>query len=93
MLYLLYMYCTAVHCTEPNHAKHASMESVTLSLPPPALVINAQLRVIQYLNGLEKTAPYVRMTLSVIVDMTPFLLILAILVIGNRCVMHDPFAL
>ena len=44
---------------------------------------------IQYLNGLEKTAPYVRMTLSVIVDMTPFLLILAILVVGNRCPLHD----
>ena len=93
MLYLLY--CTAAQYTalNPTMQTHVSMESVTLSLPPPALVINAQLRVIQYLNGLEKTAPYVRMTLSVIVDMTPFLLILAILVIGNRCVMHDPFAL
>ena len=49
-----------------------------------------QLRVIQYLNGLDATAAYVRMTLSVMADMRPFLLILTILVVGNRCVMHGP---
>ena len=48
-----------------------------------------QLRVIQYLNGLDATAAYVRMTLSVMADMRPFLLILAILVVGNRCPLHD----
>jgi hypothetical protein len=47
-------------------------------------MVFVQLRVIQYLNGLDATAAYVRMTLSVMADMRPFLLILAILVIGNR---------
>jgi hypothetical protein len=45
------------------------------------------LRVIQYLNGFEATAAYVRMTLSVIADMKVFLLIMAILVAGNACVL------
>ena len=45
------------------------------------------LRVIQYLNGFEATAPYVRMTLTIIGDMQVFLLIMAILVVGNACVL------
>ena len=45
------------------------------------------LRVIQYLNGFDATAAYVRMTLSVIADMKTFLLIMVILVVGNACVL------
>ena len=45
------------------------------------------LRVIQYLNGFTATAAYVRMTLSVISDMGVFLLMMAILVVGNACVL------
>jgi hypothetical protein len=45
------------------------------------------LRVIQYLNGFEATAAYVRMTLEVMADMKVFLLIMAILVAGNACVL------
>ena len=44
------------------------------------------IRVIQYLNGLDATAAYVRMTLSVMRDMKSFVLILAILVVGNSFV-------
>jgi hypothetical protein len=45
------------------------------------------LRVIQYLNGFTATAAYVRMTMSVISDMGVFLLMMAILVVGNACVL------
>ena len=45
------------------------------------------LRVIQYLNGFTATAAYVRMTISVISDMGVFLLMMAILVVGNACVL------
>eukprot|EP01049_Picozoa_sp_SAG25_P006999 SAG25_NODE_552_length_6985_cov_2.281295_2_plen_112_part_00 len=45
------------------------------------------LRVIQYLNGFTATAAYVRMTMSVISDMRVFLLMMAILVVGNACVL------
>eukprot|EP01047_Picozoa_sp_COSAG01_P098157 COSAG01_NODE_28382_length_662_cov_1.262877_1_plen_220_part_11 len=45
------------------------------------------LRVIQYLNGFTATAAYVRMTLSVVTDMKIFMLIMAILVAGNACVL------
>ena len=44
-------------------------------------------RVIQYLNGLDATAAYVRMTLSVMRDMKSFVLILVILVVGNSFVL------
>ena len=43
----------------------------------------------RYLNGLDATAAYVRMTLSVMTDMRYFMLILLILVIGNvRCLCY-----
>ena len=45
------------------------------------------LRVIQYLNGWEATAAYVRMTLSIISDMQPFLVIIGLLVVGNAFVL------
>ena len=37
----------------------------------------------RYLNGIDATAAYVRMTLSVMTDMRYFMLILLILVVGN----------
>ena len=45
----------------------------------------------RYLNGLDATAAYVRMTLSVMTDMRYFMLILLILVVGNvRCLYSGP---
>ena len=44
------------------------------------------LRVLHYLNGLEATAAYVRMTIAIITDTKAFMLILAILVVGNAFV-------
>eukprot|EP01043_Picozoa_sp_COSAG02_P032514 COSAG02_NODE_2175_length_9589_cov_6.644573_3_plen_1201_part_00 len=44
-------------------------------------------RVIQYMNGLDATAAYVRMTLSVMSDMWSFMLIIAILILGNTFVL------
>ena len=41
------------------------------------------IRVVEYLNGLEMTAAYVRMTMAVITDMMPFMLILALLIVGG----------
>ena len=45
------------------------------------------LRVIQYLNGFEVTASYVRMTFAIMSDMKSFMLILVILVVGNAFVL------
>ena len=45
------------------------------------------IRVIEYLNGLEMTAAYVRMTTAVITDMMPFMLILVLLIVGNAFVL------
>ena len=45
------------------------------------------IRVIEYLNGLEMTAAYVRMTTAVITDMVPFMLILVLLIVGNAFVL------
>jgi hypothetical protein len=44
-------------------------------------------RVIGYLNGLDMTAAYVRMTMAVISDMMPFMLILVLLIVGNAFVL------
>ena len=51
-----------------------------------------QLRTIQYLNGLEATSPFVRSTQAIIADMVPFMIMLGILVVGNRCpILHAQF--
>jgi hypothetical protein len=44
-------------------------------------------RVLHYLNGFDATAAYVRMTIAIITDTRAFMLILAILVVGNAFVM------
>ena len=46
------------------------------------------LRIINYLAGAEMTAKYVQMTLAVTTDMSSFLLILVIFLIGNIFVMQ-----
>jgi len=45
------------------------------------------LRVVNYLNGFEVTASYVRMTFAIMSDMRSFMLILAIIVVGNAFVL------
>ena len=62
-------------------------DSTTTSQVAAAGTLLLWLRVIQYLNGFLATAAYVRMTLSVMADMKVFLLIMAILVVGNACVL------
>jgi uncharacterized membrane-anchored protein YhcB (DUF1043 family) len=44
-------------------------------------------RVIQFLNGFDVTAAYVRMIMSVTLDMTYFMLILVVLIVGNAFTM------